>query len=111
MTSRPAGFDGPQNPPDLLRVQGDYCRLLQVYIRTGVVNPHEPRYGRTASVPLACPTYDIRDLGQAALAGLESIYRPGYRYQKAGVVLMEFVSTGRSRVTCSRRRCARAARP
>ncbi|MNR52841.1 DNA polymerase V subunit UmuC [compost metagenome] len=31
---------------------------------------------------------------QAALAGLESIYRPGYRYQKAGVVLMEFVSPG-----------------
>lgn len=77
-----------------LRGQGDYCRLLQVYIRTGVFNPNEPRYGRTASVPLACPTQDTRNLVQAALAGLASIYVPGYRYQKAGVVLMEFASPG-----------------
>ncbi|WP_455233344.1 translesion error-prone DNA polymerase V subunit UmuC [Geopseudomonas aromaticivorans] len=77
-----------------LRAQGDYCRLLQVYIRTGVFNPNEPHYGRTASVPLPCPSHDTRDLVQAALAGLEGIYRPGYRYQKAGVVLMEFVSPG-----------------
>ena len=76
-----------------LRAQGDYCRLLQVYIRTGVFNPNEPRYGRTASVPLTCPTHDTRDLVQAALAGLASIYAPGYRYQKAGVVLMEFASS------------------
>ena len=77
-----------------LRAQGDYCRLLHVYIRTSGFNPNEPHYGRTASVPLPCPSHDTRDLVQAALAGLESIYRPGYRYQKAGVVLMEFVSPG-----------------
>ncbi len=93
-----------------LRAQGDYCRLLQVYIRTRVFNPSEPRYGRSASVPLPCPTHDTRDLVQAALAGLESIYRPGYRYQKAGVVLLEFVSPGKSRMTCSRRRHGLAAR-
>jgi len=77
-----------------LRAQGDYCRLLQVYIRTGVFNPNEPHYVRTASVPLACPIYDTCDPVQAALAGLASIYAPGYRYQKAGVVLMEFASPG-----------------
>jgi DNA polymerase V len=77
-----------------LRTQGDYCRLLQVYIRTSGFNPNEAHYGRTASVPLPCPSHDTRDLVQAALAGLEAIYRPGYRYQKAGVVLMEFVSPG-----------------
>ncbi|WP_231975781.1 DinB/UmuC family translesion DNA polymerase [Pseudomonas oryzae] len=26
-----------------LRAQGDYCRLLQVYIHTGFFNPSEPR--------------------------------------------------------------------
>lgn len=77
-----------------LRAQGDYCQMLQVYIRTSGFNPSEPHYGRTASVPLPCPTHDTRDLVQAALAGLEAIYRPGYRYQKAGVVLLEFASPG-----------------
>ncbi|WP_447897728.1 DUF4113 domain-containing protein [Pseudomonas aeruginosa] len=77
-----------------LRAQGDVCQLLQVYIRTGVFNPDEPRYARTASVPLHTPSNDSRDLVQAALAGLEGIYRPGYRYQKAGVMLMNLASPG-----------------
>ncbi|WP_276488409.1 translesion error-prone DNA polymerase V subunit UmuC [Ectopseudomonas mendocina] len=77
-----------------LRAQGDVCQLLQVYIRTGVFNPDEPRYARTASVPLHSPSNDSRDLVQAALAGLEGIYRPGYRYQKAGVMLMNLASPG-----------------
>lgn len=67
-----------------LRSQGDYGQRLQVYIRTGVFNPTERQYARTASVPLPYPTHDTRDLVRAALAGLEAIYQPGYRYQKAG---------------------------
>ena len=77
-----------------LRSQGDLCQLLQVYIRTGVFNPNEKQYARTASVPLPFPSNDTRDLVAAALAGLESIYLPGYRYLKAGVVLMNLVSPG-----------------
>ncbi len=61
-------------------------------IRTGVFNPDEKRYSRTANVPLPYPTNDTRDLIQAALTGVQAIYLPGYRYQKAGVVLMHFVN-------------------
>lgn len=75
-----------------LRKQGDACQMMQVYIRTGVFNPDEKRYSRTANVPLPYPTNDTRDLIQAALAGVQAIYLPGYRYQKAGVVLMHFVN-------------------
>lgn len=75
-----------------LRAQGDLCQLLQVYIRTGVFNPNERQYARTANVPLPFPSDDTRDLVKAALAGLEAIYLPGYRYMKAGVVLMNLVS-------------------
>lgn len=77
-----------------LRSQGDYCQQLQVFIRTGVFNPNERQYARTASVPLTIPSSDTRDLVQAALAGLEQIYQPGYRYMKAGVHLLGLVSPG-----------------
>lgn len=43
-----------------LRAQGDVCQLRQVYIRTGAFNPDEPRYARTASMPLHMPTNDSR---------------------------------------------------
>jgi DNA polymerase V len=55
-----------------LRKQGDACQMMQV--------------------PLPYPTNDTRDLIQAALTGMQAIYLPGYRYQKAGVVLMHFVN-------------------
>jgi DNA polymerase V len=76
------------------RTQGDVCQLLQVYIRTGLFNPDERRYSRTASAPRHTPSNDTRDLVQAVLAGLEGIYRPGYRYQKAGIMMLTLASPG-----------------
>jgi len=35
------------------------------------------------------PESDSRAISQAALLGLTSIYQPGYRYAKAGVMLLE----------------------
>lgn len=40
----------------------------------------------------ACHSHDTRDLVQAALTGLKSIYRGSYRYHEVGVVRMKFVS-------------------
>ena len=42
-----------------------------------------------ATIPLPSPAQDSFTLAKAAIRGLESIYRQGYRYQKAGVMLME----------------------
>lgn len=40
-------------------------------------------------VPLSDPTDDTRCLASAALRGLQEIYRPGIKYKKAGVQLMD----------------------
>lgn len=77
-----------------LRVQGAYVCALQVFIQTGQFNENERRYANSATVPLLIPSSDTRDLVAAALAGLERIYRPGFRYLKAGVVLMDLVVPG-----------------
>jgi DNA polymerase V len=45
---------------------------------------------------LVHPADDTRVLVKAALAGLEHIFRPGFRYQKAGVMLLE-LDSGRAR--------------
>lgn len=77
-----------------LRVQGAYACALQVFIQTGQFNENERRYANSATVPLLIPSSDTRDLVAAALAGLDRIYRPGFRYLKAGVVLMDLVAPG-----------------
>jgi len=75
-----------------LRRQRSYAGMLQVYIRTSPFIEWEKRYSASMLVPLVSPSDDTRLLVKAAHAGLERIYKAGYRYQKAGIVLSELVS-------------------
>ncbi len=74
-----------------LRSQQSLAGGIQVYIRT---NPHkesESQYQPTTLLPLFEHTDDTRLLCRAALSGLRLIYRSGYAYQKAGVMLTEII--------------------
>jgi len=65
---------------------------VQVSIRT---NPHQtkaPQYQPSLTIPLATPTDDTRLLCHAVLCGLRQIYRAGYAYQKAGVMLSGIIA-------------------
>ena len=73
-----------------LRSQHSLAGGIQVYIRT---NPHkEPQYQQAMLMPLFEPTDDTRLLCRAALGALRQIYRSGYAYQKAGVMLTEIIA-------------------
>ncbi len=72
-----------------LRRQHSIAGGIQVYIRT---SPHrEAQYQQSHIVSLHEPTGDTRLLCRAASSGLRRIYRSGFAYQKAGVVLTEIV--------------------
>jgi DNA polymerase V len=45
-------------------------------------------------VPLRRPSSDTAVIVRAALAGLQAIYRPGFKLAKAGVMLMDLQATG-----------------
>lgn len=77
-----------------LRGERRLARVLQVFIRTGVFNPTEPRYSNALSVELPNPTDDTRDLLEAADVLFSRIFRSGYRYAKAGVMLTDFYEHG-----------------
>lgn len=57
-------------------------------------NPHEPQYADGTLCELPCPTDDVRELTRAALEGLEGIYREGYAYSKAEVLLLDLCQRG-----------------
>lgn len=71
-----------------LRGQGGLAGQVLVFVRTSPFR-QGPQYSRSVTVPLRRPTADSRALAQAAIKGLRSIYREGYDYAKAGVMLME----------------------
>ncbi len=70
-----------------LRRQGSLCGALQVFIHSS--RHDEAPYAPSALVPFAVPTADTRRLVAAARAGVEQLYRPGPRYAKAGVMLLD----------------------
>jgi len=79
-----------------LRAQGSVAGAVEVYIRTNPFCEKQPQYQRAIAVPLTQPTSDTVRLTRAALWGLKRIYRPGYAYQKAGVMLMDLSQAGQA---------------
>ncbi|WP_028693911.1 translesion error-prone DNA polymerase V subunit UmuC [Pseudomonas cremoricolorata] len=77
-----------------LRAQGSWCKRLRVSIRTGIFNPHEQHHAQAALVELPYPTNDTLLLTRAATEALARLYRPGYRYSKAEVLLLDLCPAG-----------------
>jgi DNA polymerase V len=71
-----------------LRRQNGHAAQVLVFIRTSPFRPQDAQCSRSACLPLPVPTSDSAHISQAANALLQRIYEPGYRYAKAGVMLM-----------------------
>ena len=70
-----------------LRRQNSVCNAIQVFIQTNPFREQDKQYSNCMTVPLPNASSDTRLLVRAALFGLKRIYRRGYAYKKAGVIL------------------------
>jgi len=77
-----------------LRAQRSVCKRVRVSIRTGMFNPDEPKFARGVLCELPYPSDDTRLITHATLVGLEQIYRPGFTFAKAQVLLMDLCQRG-----------------
>ena len=74
-----------------LRSGHQYASELMVFIRTNAFQTHAPQYSGSASVRLINASQDSRLIVQQAISLLRPMYREGYEYAKAGVMLSELV--------------------
>lgn len=74
-----------------LRRQASHTSHVLVFIHTGPYRKG-PQYARSITVPLLRATSDTVPIVHAALTGLRQIYRPGYAFIKAGVMLLDLHS-------------------
>jgi DNA polymerase V len=77
-----------------LRAQNSLCKKIRVSIRTGIFSPEEAKYANGAMVELPYPTNDVRLLTQAATEAINRLFRPGFKYSKAEVLLMDLRQPG-----------------
>ncbi|WP_186261385.1 Y-family DNA polymerase [Burkholderia gladioli] len=78
-----------------LRGQQLLAAQLQVFIRTNPFRTQQRQYSNSLVVPLVMPTDDTITLLKVAILALRHLFRPGFRYAKAGVMLFDLVRGGR----------------
>ena len=71
-----------------IRKQQSLAGVVMVFVRTSPFRK-EAQYSRSICVPLRRPTSHTGAIVSAAVLGLQSIYRTGFKYAKAGVMLMD----------------------
>ena len=71
-----------------LRMQHTVATIIGVFLNTNAFREDLPQYWNFQETRLVTPTSSTIPIVQAAGSVLKSIYRPGYRYKKAGVIVM-----------------------
>ena len=77
-----------------LRAQQSLCKKIRVSIRTGMFNPEEAKYANGVLVELPYPTDDNRLMTKAAVEAVDRVFRPGFKYSKAEVLLVNLCQKG-----------------
>jgi DNA polymerase V len=82
-----------------LRGGQQYARAISVFIQTNPFAKHQPGYANCAHGSLPDHTNDSFQFCHLAKRLLEQIWRDGYEYNKAGVMLGDFSKSTRRQIT------------
>ena len=71
-----------------LRKQNSGCTMVHVFLITNTFRIDLKQYKASRGVSLSFPTNSTIVITKAAIHGLKSIFKDGYQYKKAGVIIM-----------------------
>jgi DNA polymerase V len=74
-----------------LRQQNSRAQAVYVFVQTNGFRETDKQYNNALTCPLTVPTSDTRTIIEAAKFCLSRIYKPGYRYKKTGIMLMDLI--------------------
>lgn len=77
-----------------LRAQGSLCKSIRVSIRRGMFNPEQVKYANAALVELPYPMNEVRLMTKAATEAVIRLFRSGFKYSKAEVLLIDLRQPG-----------------
>jgi len=77
------------NAAEKIRADNQTAKKITVFIRTSPFQKENNYYANAKNIDLAIRTNDSIELVKQALLALKYIYKEGYKYQKAGIILSE----------------------
>lgn len=72
-----------------LRAQSSHAAVIQVFLQTNRFRKDLPQYNPSLAVPLPYPTNDSLEVNRWADFLCERMFKDGYQYKKAGIMLSE----------------------
>jgi DNA polymerase V len=75
------------NAAEKIRIDSQTAKKITTFIRTSPFQKDKNYYANTKDIDLPIRTNDSIELVKQALIALKCIYKQGYRYQKAGIIL------------------------
>ncbi len=77
-----------------IRSEGSLASAIQVFIKTNRFREDQEQYANVQTLAFDEPTDDLIRVVKNAKSLLRSIYRKGYAYKKAGVLLLDLIPKG-----------------
>ncbi len=75
------------NASEKIRSEALVAKSVTIFIRTSPFQNHYGFYSNSKTVDFPIATNNSIEIVKAAISGLENIFKNGYRYQKAGIML------------------------
>jgi len=82
-----------------LRKQQAHCNAVMLFLHTNGFRKDLPQYGRNIVIKTDYPTNSSIDLVKLVNVGLKRIYKEGYHYKKAGVIVMDLTPVNQKQLT------------
>ena len=76
-----------------IREEGLIAQFMSIFVLTNHFNKKEKQYSSSIKLQLDYPTSDSKLIVKRAVEGIKRIYKEGYRYKKAGIILYELHSS------------------
>lgn len=71
-----------------LRRQNSHSNMVMVFVQTNYFRKDQPQYSRSIVINTDFSTHSTIELNHYAQIGLKAIFRDGFHYKKAGVIVM-----------------------
>lgn len=81
-----------------LRKQNSNCNAMMVFIHTNYFKAGEPQYSKNTLIKLPYPTNSGIELAKFASMALKKIFVKGFKYKKAGVIVMDITPTNTTQI-------------
>lgn len=82
-----------------LRKQKSDCNAIMVFLKTNRHHPELPQHHQQIVIPLPYATNSAITLSQFATRAVQQLFKEGYKYKKAGVIVMDITPSDYTQTT------------